>query len=315
MADSLKKKKLEGQVNFRSLGDCVQKGDHIGFLSSYMQLVIAGKELVVPTSLERNIIRGSWERILIGVDGGDDPSFLDKLTLLWVNVMQRQGGNITETFAREVLAILENDSQYLTKVKEEAQKKSGKTSNTRATSNKKPEYRPVMKSIQPEPVSEKERSYRRSPKLETVQSDISKTYYDDANIDALPLKETDALAKVMKETISKGVVDNFLIAYLSTQVQSPRSKIPMTSVLDIGFHKWKELLLKSLNSIPDEGFVRALSERWYYLINHFGLPTDRKKIKHLIAYLQNNSNNTDSNKVEQKKKKDGLWGTISDIFI
>ena len=95
-------------ANSDQLSEFIAANDAKGFLICYMQCIDEGQNFSVPSSIELSKIKEGWEEILPGIGGGYTEEFIDSLASTWNSTVTKQGAKVTPTFAKEILAILQN---------------------------------------------------------------------------------------------------------------------------------------------------------------------------------------------------------------
>lgn len=272
-------------VTFTSLAECIKMNDHMGFLRSYMQLVIAGKNLHVPTSLEYMPVKEAWEEILFGVPGGYTDEFLINVSNIWIRLCQKQGNKIDDNFARDILDILEGKTV----------KKRSKTSSdeTITTSSKLPKKEavsfapgmPMISHTTVDAITDKKRRAEANPKLSGVDGSVSQSYYVERDLSDFKLPPVNDMEKNMMAALKQRHVDTFLFNYLGMSKTQLSPRLPMTSVLDLIYLQWREILLERFSTMPPEIFLKQLSKRWFYLVNKRGLPSQINVIHAILHDL------------------------------
>ena len=258
------------------LSSYTMANDTKGFLLCYMQLVDSGMNLMVPTSLELDKAKEGWSEILPNVTGGYTDEFVDNLSQYWLSIIKKQGAKVTDTFAKEIIAIIEN-----------------KPKPAAAQSKPVPAAAPQQQTASPA-VSESAETpssaipeSRHAP-LDSVASHISTSYYSYQSAvesDVLPKKDLNAQIKIALE---KEQVEDFLIHHLSWARYNEKVKVPLSSVITIISQKWEEILMEVYESRPNKNFLKAVSAKWFYLVNQKGLPTTIEKMQEILYYLMAN---------------------------
>lgn len=265
------------------LSNYVQNNDVKGFLLTYLQLLDEGAALSVPTSLEDAKAREGWEEIVPSVTGGYTDEFIAELTKLWLGTVNKQGGTITKTFAKELIAILENKPKPAS---EPVEKKVITT----------PAHHPPAAGGKPtaaqsaEPVAEETTQGQKvSYDEDTISSKISENYYS-----LEEAKETKLISKVelqnnIKLALNQKKHEIFLINYLSLIRHNEQIKVPVTSVLETIKSQWEHILMDQLDYQPETDFLKELAAKWFYLVNLKGLPNNKEKLEDFLFNLIANS--------------------------
>jgi hypothetical protein len=272
-------------VNFTTLADCIRDSDSKRFLKVYLQLVLDGKSLVVPTSLDAESIQNAWAEILHGVPGGYTPAFLKGVSDQWLSLVVACDETLDEEFASKAIALLGGPEG------DEPVAKETNTVSAVVTELGEIEKLPTqtvgplhVTPIEVKPVSEEERRRGGQPNLSEIAASISESYFEDGV--APVVRNTTELDALIRQALNVQSVDVFLIHYLSLMIQSVTMVFPVSSVLDIIYGKWRDILMTYYGVVPQEKFLRDLSIRWAYLVNQKGLPVGRKPVKDMLNLLK-----------------------------
>ena len=270
-------------VSFISLSDRIRDKDPQGFLLSYLQLVVAGKQLVLPTSDAYDTIKSAWESILYGVPGGYSSVFLIQLSNMWLRIVKAIPSSKDPSFSRRVLEYLQTHDLSeldLPVIKNLPQKPKGKTLQ---------KGRPVIDHLDDDQVEERLQVPTAHPAVAPTLSSSEGSAYDHVHTESLdfsPAPETDIK---MHDALRSEEVDTFLIHYLTKTLHQITPQIPMSSVMDIIYYQWRDILMGEFNQLPSERFLKLLSKRWFGLMTQKGLPNSRDKIKALIYIVMKGS--------------------------
>jgi len=87
----------------------IDENDHRGFLRAYLQLLLEGYSLAIPTQMTLAEIKESWTQILPRIHRNFTDNFVDHLGKFWIYLVKKQGGTVTETFVQDLLDIIDKD--------------------------------------------------------------------------------------------------------------------------------------------------------------------------------------------------------------
>lgn len=286
------------------LSSYTMANDTKGFLLCYMQLVDSGMNLMVPTSLELDKAKDGWSEILPNVTGGYTDEFVDNLSQYWLSIIKKQGAKVTDTFAKEIIAIIEN-----------------KPKPAAAQSKPVPAAAPQQQTASPA-VSESAETpsstipeSRHAP-LDSVASHISTSYYSYQSAVETSVLPKDQLNAKIKDALEKEKTEDFLVYYLSFARYQEKVKVPMTSVISNIMPKWEEILMEVFETRPNTPFLKALSAKWFYLVNQKGLPTTIEKMQDILYFLMANRQESpeSTNSTQVPAKTGGLISKLKSLF-
>ncbi len=261
-----------------------QNNDTKNFLLTYLQIIDEGQNLPVPTSLELPGIIEGWNEILPSVTGGYTDEFVEALSQYWLSIVKKQGGTVTETFTKELIGLIEGKpfkapTGPSTKLQERPPMQQG------------PKMPNAPKAQETTPTEEEPPQPTSTPAdatteySEGISTKISSSYYSYQEAkDTDPIGEKEIPFKI-NLALNKNDADDFLIAYLSNIKHNKDIKVPITSVIDTIKERWEELLMGEFNHQPSKEFIKALSSKWFYLVNQKGLPTNKEKLEEYLYYL------------------------------
>lgn len=291
------------------LSGYVQENDIKGFLLCYMQLVDEGLNLSVPTSLELPQVKEGWEQILPEITGGFSDEFVEQLSQFWLTTVTKQGAKVTPTFAKEIIAILEN------KPKPAAASAPPKQAPPAAPKAGIQPAGPKPAQGEAEPVSHVPAP---GPALDTVASHISSTYYSYQSAKESPLLPKDQLNEAIKQALAHEQADDFLIHYLSLSRHKEKVTVPLSSVLETIMAKWEEILMSVYSVRPSLAFLKALSAKWFYAVQFKGLPMHPEALQDLLFFLVSNQSKNPKPELEniaaKAEVKQGFLKKITGIF-
>lgn len=240
-------------ADFSRLADAIKQQDHTSFLREYLHLIVSGTGLTLPTATNMTGVRDQWLDIILSIYANYSDEFLNNLTALWLRTIAQLSPSLPDSVPKQLLDILEN--------------------------RRRPEAE-----VQPAPTPEHPRQIVAGDR-ETVVSQISQDYYRDRKARAFEPPPLPELAKELRKSISQNDADGFLIYFLAQIVREPKPPVPMSSVQDIIFHQWEDIFKRRLGFVPERPFLEALSLRWFYLVNRYGLPINSDKLKELYRGL------------------------------
>ena len=283
------------------LSNYVQNNDVKGFLLTYLQLLDEGAALSVPTSLEDAKAREGWEEIVPSVTGGYTDEFISELTKLWLGTVNKQGGTITKTFAKELIAILENKPKP---APEPVEKKAIATPahHPLAAGGKQTAAQPSSEPAAAETTQAQKVSYDE----DTISSKISENYYSLEEAKETKLISKAELQNNIKLALNQKKHEVFLINYLSLIRHNEQIKVPVTSVLETIKSQWEHILMDQLDYQPETDFLKELAAKWFYLVNLKGLPNNKEKLEDFLFNLIANSKEQLVNPITGANKKENF---------
>ena len=90
-----------------------------------------------------------------------------------------------------------------------------------------------------------------------------------------------------RSAIQAGDVNLFLVQYLVSIWDGDETvPVPMVSVLEPIRVEWKRLLGGGYRDVLTKSFLEALSSRWFYLVNHYGLPISQAILQKISLACQ-----------------------------
>ncbi|MFC1617182.1 hypothetical protein ACFL2K_03080 [Candidatus Margulisiibacteriota bacterium] len=279
------------------LSNYIQGNDIKGFMLCYMQLVDGGHNLSVPSHLELKGIQDGWQEILPNVTGGYSDEFVLELSKYWFSVVKKQGGKVGDNFTKEIIAIIEGKPTPNIQ-KKQAPKKPIQTTDTEAT--------PTVTSPTNAPVGNE------------VASNISSHYYSYQGATETMLLSQKELTKNVREAINYGDANEFLVNYLSFSRHNERIQVPLSTVLKTISTGWENIILGKFNLKPSGVLVKAITSKWFYLVNHKGLPSTNEKMQDLLYYLISTLPKPENDSSEKKtvpiKEPKGILAKIKYFF-
>ncbi len=88
----------------------VKRKDVVGFLRVYVRLVVEGRSLPMPSTIDVQRAKSGWLTCLQDVVGSFSADFVEKVAQYWVKLSQRHGNPSSPDFARDILTILHNQA-------------------------------------------------------------------------------------------------------------------------------------------------------------------------------------------------------------
>ena len=238
----------------------IKSDNHKAFLEAYLELLVEGYTLSIPTETSFKEVQEGWQQILVRLHRNFTDEFLDQLSKQWIQLMRKQGGKIHEKFADELFEIFTHGKKLPPKKEEKPQKK-------------------------PQPlISLDALNTQKDPLDDDVQPQISDHYYkvEDARQSEFP--DLPTLEKRAQKALKNKDVDGFLIAYLSRIMHGEKPTVPLSSVLHLIKHHWEDIFVENGYSFSEE-FVEEICTRWFYLMNQYGLPVNTELLKSLLFEL------------------------------
>lgn len=233
-----------------ALSEAVQRNDHVGFLRTYMSMILEGDNLSVPGSLEAEKSKEAWTDVFQTLSIKFSEEFMTNLNRYWLSVVKKQGGKITETFSKEILDIIDNKA-------------------------------PAGKKLSMPPTN----TASENPQADTVVLKISTDYYKHSLLHAERPAHKDDIDQKIMEALSKKQVDHFLKHYLSyTQVEI-KPLVPLSTVLGVVSDRWEDIIMREYGVVPEPKFLSELSIRWFYLVNLKGIPINIEKLSELYLFI------------------------------
>jgi hypothetical protein len=286
-------------VNFISLSQRIKDKDPQGFLISYLQIVVAGKPLTLPTSDAYDTTKSAWESILYGVPGGYSSSFLIQLSNIWLKIIKAIPESSHPEFARRVLTYLETHNlSELAIPASEKPKPKGKTHH---------KGRPVIDHLDDHQLEQKIQTPTAHPTVNPVLASPQGSAYDSVHTGTLDFSKESDTDIQLNQALHAEDVDAFLISVLTKSLYQIKPNIPMSSVMDIIYYQWRDILMAEFNQVPSERFLKLLSKRWFNLMTQNGLPNSRDKIKALIYIVQKGGGISHQMAGKSMQKKRSWW--------
>ncbi|MFA5880037.1 MAG: hypothetical protein WC860_07675 [Candidatus Margulisiibacteriota bacterium] len=284
--------------NIDDLSTYIQNNDTKGFLLCYLQILDEGAALSVPTSLEEQKTNDGWLEILSNVTGGYTDEFVSELTKLWLSIVTKQGGTITKTFAKELIAIIQNKP-----------KPAPEPENAKITTKAMP-----LKPISPNNAAPTTATPPETPEVnydnDTITSKISDNYYSLEEAKETKLSSKDEIAKNIKLAIIHKKPNLFLINYLSNVRHNEAIKVPITSILESIRSQWEDILKDKFDYQPETDFLKEIAAKWFYLVNLKGLPNNKEKLENFLYYLIANNTEQLSEEPALNKKESFIFSFL-----
>lgn len=262
-------------ANLEELSQYVLANEHKRFLRCYLNLIAQGYNLSIPARLEVDQIREGWLEILPGVTGGYSDEFVEALSHYWLSIVEVQGAKLTPTFAQECLDIIEGKPKAAPVIPPAPLAQSAAAS----PKPKSAEAPAPGKSELPD-ISDR----KPGPSLDKVESNISTSYYKDQTVREAPVLPKEVIEARMHEALESGYPELFLTHYLSLSRHNIKLKLPMSSVLPQIKTGWNDLLMDQFSYMADDEFLKVLTARWFFLVNHLGLPATITKQQECYFY-------------------------------
>lgn len=297
------------------LNGYISAQDAKGFLRTYMELVSGGQNLSIPTGLEPQPAKEGWLQILPGIGGGYTDEFVDALTDFWLQTVKQQGGTLTETFAEEIVAIIDGRP----KPKGKAAAASSDAPAAGGGDAPAPAGGGTAAVAQAAASAPGSSAVANSSQLDTVASDISSSYYKEQDArDTKPLSKAELDSQVQKALESERV-DRFLIPYLSLSRHGIKPVVPKSSVITMIRSQWEEILLNEFHIMGSTEYIQKLSARWFYLVNQKGLPIGLNDFEALSFFIVANEKEEEGKKTAtsqstQPKARTGFMGKLKSLF-
>ncbi len=271
-------------MSFISLSERIKDKDPQGFLLSYLQLVVAGKQLILPTSDSYENVKSAWESILYGVPGGYSSSFLIQLSNMWVQIVKAVPSSSQPDFPRRVLTYLQTNH-----LSDLIQATPDIVTTVKPKGKVLQKGRPIIDHLDDDQVEKKiQQPVTHHAVVPTLPSSDGEAYQH-IHTDSLDFSQVPANEQKMHESLRSEEVDAFLVHYLTKTLYQISPRVPMSSVLDIIYYQWRDILMGEFNQLPSERFLKLLSKRWFGLMTQNGLPNSRDKIKALIYIVMKGS--------------------------
>lgn len=255
------------------------------FLVTYFELIEEGQNLSVPSHLELSKISEGWNEILKSLNCEFTTDFLNELSTLWLSVIKKQGGQITDTFANDILKILNGPSGTASSEEESTISLSNPDNTNQAIS-------------QGRVVSNISSAYQQSEAMTMPRNRLSK-------------KEA---LKQLTYTYHDANPTGFIKSYLElTYYDSIQYPIPKTSLKNQLLIFWQEQFMRLLNDSQRDAFLGHVNQTWFNLTNKYGIPSSEKIQNQFINELIENENQYKP-KIELPKKELSFFEKLKKIF-
>ncbi|NQY75125.1 MAG: hypothetical protein HRT90_10285 [Candidatus Margulisbacteria bacterium] len=315
-------------ADLSGLNQFVDSQDTKGFLRAYLQLVLDGYNLSIPSSLEMDGVKKGWEQVLQSFMGSINDPFLTELSSLWLRLVKQQGGKLTENFSVQMMALLDGKPKpqdIIPDQKEGPADQKGAPADAPAPpqggaapsqENGAPQQSPAAENVPPQADSG----------LDTVAPSISEGYYKHQTAEETSVPSKELLPKYIQKAIKEEKAKSFLIHYLSYSRYDIKPKVPLSSVKSVIQKSWEDILMTDFSAMPSSEFLSELSANWFYLVNQKGFPSSIPVLKKMLIHLlieKNQQPTSESEKKEsptatskkqkkKKKKKKSFLDAVSD---
>lgn len=225
-------------MSVSTLQHAIDNADTQSFLLSYFQALDEGQNLSIPTHMETNGIQKGWEKVFEVLGLNSTPKFTSALSQHWFKVISQQGGQINDTFVKDVLNIL-----------------TGQTSQPAATDTQ------TQTPVQADPIAD-------------VESQISDAYKTDQALRYTTVEEDEAtLKKNLNLALQHNHTALFLASYIKLNLLDHTTyPVPLSTISSIIFDHFKERIMRQFNQTQRQPFIQALTKQWFGLTNKYGIP-------------------------------------------
>ena len=263
-----------------TLPEFIEEENVAGFLHAYLKLILEGYTLSIPTKTSLQDLEEAWEQVLSRITADFSEEFLSKLSEYWQALIQKQQGQFDENFFQSLIDMIE--------------KKEGKETLRKMLADEHDELYPSWAPQRPGKVVQgvpEEKLHHHSDHqldLSEIQPSISQKYYEtQSNSQEKSSLSTDKHNELIQKALKQDDVDHFLIYYLgSIQGKSKRS-FPKMSSSQLIQSTWEALVMTQFHHMPSDHFIKALCNRWHFLITQFGIPSQNHEIQDMVYYLMN----------------------------
>ncbi len=267
----------------------VEGKDYVGLVRAYLNAIDSGNMLPLPKGLSFDECKENWDHILSKYQPGIAAEFIDELADYWSTLISRQGGVVTEYFAKEMINIIDNKPKS-------------------ATSR--------MDNLPEGFVYGQHDPKEETKYVEKPPSTISKTY--DATVKAREKPELSRKQNRSKiiESIKNGDVKLFCLYYLSQIRYGSKVELPLSTLPGLICKRWEAILMEHFSVKPAKVFINELTTLWVELVNKKGLPASPIQIQELLIFYSStveldNNDGIDPVPIQENR---GLFGKISDLI-
>ena len=263
------------------LVDCVNRNDSHQFLLNYLKLIVGKCSLTLPTSREKETVIMQWQSVLPSQCKHCTQSFLESLSQLWLEIVDKQGGVVSDEFPAQCLSLLAHhhvNRPLTTNSDNSTQIKEG-----------------------------------REPQLKEVTPSISKDYDQDKEARKERVPSVKKSKSALIQALKKGDVQVFLENYLAWSSQTPNAKVPLSSMVNKITAFWETRFERDFKYKPQREFIKSLVGKWHYLVSKKGIPQKRQELLELLYLLRT----LRSKKIEvtlPKQKKSGILDSINNFL-
>lgn|GEM_PF-6519387 len=251
-------------ANSSELLECIDQGDPYRFLRVYFQLIEQGQALSIPSSRDFKAAREAWSDIVLTISEGSYDEFLDQLTRYWVEVLKKQGGVITEQFAKDILAIIDQ------------------------------RVRPGA--IETPPLTDKVQVSTAAPVAPLLSTDYQQLKA------FLPNTKDEAVA-ALKEALNKNKPEVFLRLYVAMCTYYEGFALPLSSSHGVIASKWDDIMAKQFAWVLPESFNKALTQLWFEVVSKNGLPSSNPTLMQILRHLDDLQPSSKQPGMGKKKKE------------
>lgn len=307
------------------LSQLVSSGNAQAFLTQYLSMAGQGYNCPIPSSLEISGIKEGWEQIIGESLGASyDDEFIDDLSVLWSEAVTKQGGQITENFADQMLGIIQGTSsgqsaapqshaapgtQKATQQSQTAQQSQAMMAQKHQAKVNGAQGGNDSVQLSPEATGP---SVSTPNYLQEVSSSISSDY---RALKTMTVPSMEKLKANMSDNIARNKPMLFLKNYLSQIKHNKRPDVPMELNHKAIRNRWERIITFGFGIAHPE-FLDKLTDYWLNLVHVSGPMTDPQALEKILEkiYINLSKEPQESTPIKKKiKKKKNLFQKLFKI--
>tara|TARA_A100001015_G_scaffold24169_1_gene27300 strand:+ start:4577 stop:5353 length:777 start_codon:yes stop_codon:yes gene_type:complete len=236
----------------QDLTDSLNRNDPFSFLLVYLNLIVQGSSLSLPTQSKINFVKDEWASLMPPSCQNFTDSFLLELSQIWIKLVDSHSGIMSDFYVSELLDILTSEPQVKSLVS----------------------------------VAEDGPLIGMNPKLNSIESSISSDYKLEQNIlNQEEINNKHTLDQLLTFYSNQDAI-SFLNYYLEFCLQNDQFNYPQSSLLESIEDAWTSIFSELYKKKPNEQFIKDISFIWFHFVNKYSIPYVKTELETIIFYYR-----------------------------